>query len=167
MPETEGGIGAIVSRFPGPVTLYPSRKKWFLVLLASAVFTAGGVAMVSSNESLGWLVLVFFGTGLVMSATMLLPGAGGLVLDADGFQVTTMFRSRRSRWRDVTNFEPISVPYSRQRMVGFDDATAGRTITAINKALAGHNAALPDNYGFSVDELAELMRRWRERAAGS
>ncbi len=49
----------------------------------------------------------------------------------------------------------------------FDDATAGRTITTINKALAGHNAALSDNYGLSVDDLGELMRRWREHAAAS
>ena len=153
-----------MSRFPGPVALYPSRKKWFWLLLLAAVFTAGGVGMVSSKEPWGWLVLIFFGSGLVISATTLLPGAGGLVLDANGFQVTSLFRRHRSRWRDVARFEPISVPYARQKMVGFDDATAGRTITAINAALTGHNAALPDTYGFSVDELAELMRRWRERA---
>jgi hypothetical protein len=167
MPAVEGRIDSIVSRFPGPVALYPSRKKWFLLLLAAAVFTAGGIDMVWSNAPSGWYVVIFFGAGLVISATMLLPGAGGLVLDGNGFQVTSLFRKHRSRWRDVSRFEPISVPYARQRMVGFDDATAGRTITAINTALTGHNAALPDNYGFSVDELAELMRRWRERAAGS
>ncbi len=43
----------------------------------------------------------------------------------------------------------------------------GRTISAINTALAGRNAALPDTYGFSVDELAELMQRWRDRATGA
>jgi hypothetical protein len=165
MGAAERSVDSILSRFPGPVALYPSRKKWFWLLLLAAVFTAGGVGMVSNKEPWGWLVLIFFGAGLVISAITLLPGAGGLVLDGNGFQVTSLFRSHRSRWRDVTRFEPISVPYARQRMVGFDDATAGRTITAINTALSGHNAALPDTYGFSVDELAELMRRWRERAA--
>jgi len=167
MPATERSVDSIMSRFPGPLLLYPSRKKWLLLLLLSAMFTAAGVDMVLRNAPSGWLVLIFFGAGLVMSATMLLPGAGGLVLDGDGFQVTSLFRRHRSRWQDVTRFEPISVPYARQRMVGFDDTTAGRTITAINTALTGHNAALPDTYGFSVDELAELMRRWRERAAAS
>lgn len=165
MGAAERSVNSIVARFPGPVALYPSRKKWLLLLLLAAVFTAGGVGMVSNKEPWGWFVLIFFGSGLVISATTLLPGADGLVLDADGFQVTSLFRKHRSRWQDVTRFEPIAVPYARQKMVGFDDATAGRTITAINTALSGHNAALPDAYGFSVDELAELMRRWRERAA--
>lgn len=156
-----------MSRFPGPVALYSSRKKWFRLLLLAAITTAGGIGMVASKAPWGWLVLIFFGLGLVISATALLPGAGGLVLDADGFQVTSLFRRHRSRWRDVSGFEPISLSYARQRMVGFDGATGGRMITAINTALSGHNAALPDTYGLSVEELAELMRRWCERAAAT
>ena len=29
----------ILSRFPGMVTLYPSRRKWLLILAGSLVFT--------------------------------------------------------------------------------------------------------------------------------
>jgi hypothetical protein len=162
MQATERQIDPILARFPGPVALSPSRKKWLLMLLISTVFTAGGIWMVAVAAPRGWLVLIFFAVCFAVSALMLLPGAGGLVLDGDGFQVTSLFRSHRSRWRYVSRFEPILV--SRQRMVGFDDATASRAISALNTAIAGHNAALPDTYGFYVDDLAELLQRWRDRA---
>jgi hypothetical protein len=165
MQTTESRIELTLSRFPGPLKFYPSPVKWLLIGLVSAVFAASGVWMVSIEADRGWLVLIFFALCLAVSAIMLLPGAGGLVLDAEGFVATSLFRSHRFRWRDVNGFEPISV--SRQRMVGFDDVTGGRTIGAINTALAGRNAALPDTYGFSADELAELMQRWRDRATGA
>jgi hypothetical protein len=165
MQPADSKIEVNLARFPGPVRLYPSRKKWFLILLISALFTVVGFWMVAESASSGWYALIFFAACLVVSVIMLLPGAGGLVLDRDGFRMTSLFRSHRVRWQDATGFEPISIPYSNQRLVGFDHAAAGRTIAALNTAIAGHNAALPDTYGFSVDELAQLMLRWQERAA--
>jgi hypothetical protein len=164
MRPTASKVEPILARFPGPVTLYPSRKKWLLILLISAMFTAGGFWMVAERAPKGWYVLIFFAACLIVAVVMLLPGAGDLVLDRDGFQITSLFRSHRVRWQNAKGFEPISIPYSNQRMVGFDDAAAGRTLAALNTAIAGHNAALPDTYGFSVDELAQLMARWQERA---
>ncbi len=165
MQPTDSKIDAILSRFPGPVTLYPSRKKWLLVLVGSAVFTAAGFGMVAESAPNGWYGVVFFGGCLVVSAIMLLPRAGGLVLDRDGFQVTNLFRSYRLRWHDVTGFAPISIPYSGQRMVGFDIvAAASLPIAAMTTAVTGRMGGLPDTYGFSVDELAQLMTQWQERA---
>ena len=33
-----------------------------------------------------------------------------------------------------------------------------------NVGIVGRNAALPDTYGLSADDLAQLMAQWRERA---
>lgn len=164
MQVADSKIDSILSRFPGPVRLYPSRKKWLLILLISALFTAVGFWMVAERAQNGWYALLFFAACLFVSVIMLMPGASGLVLDRDDFRMTSLFRSHRVRWQDATGFEPISVPFSNQRLVGFDHAAAGWTIAALNTAIAGHNAALPDTYGFSVDELAQLMLRWQERA---
>ena len=164
MQPTDSKIDSIMSQFPGPVRLYPSRKKWLLILLISALFTAIGAWMVAEKADAGWAGLIFFATCLLVSALMLLPGAGGLVLDADGFQATNLFRRYRLHWQNVEGFEAVAIPGARQRLVGYDDVSIGRVIGAINKELSGRNAALPDTYGFSADALAELMRRWRERA---
>ena len=154
---------AILARFPGPVTLYPSRRKWLLLLLFSAVLAAEGVHMVATAEPHGWAVLIFFGVGTIVSAVMLVPGAAGLTLDRDGFTLISLFRANRSRWQDVSGFQAITI--SPKTMVGFDDATAkGKALAELSTAIAGRSGALPDTYGLAVEELVRLMVQWRERA---
>ncbi len=156
---------AILAQFPGPVTLYPSRRKWLLLLLTAAAFTAAGVDMVVTAHPHGWAVLIFFGAGMIVSTVMLLPGAAQLTLDRDGFTAVSLFRASRSRWQNVTGFQAISIPYSAKAMVGFDDVTAkGKALAELSTAMAGRSGALPDNYGISVEELVRLMAQWRERA---
>ena len=162
MPSPD--IETIVSRFPGPVTLYPSRKKWLMILFISALFSVGGLFMVRDQADWGWGVLIFFGLCTVLSIVVLLPGAAGLKLDADGFQMTTFFRSRRWRWPDVKGFEAVSIA-PHQTMVCFDDLTVASGMAAdLSKSLSGHNSALPDNYGLAADELARLMTQWHARS---
>jgi hypothetical protein len=160
-----GNEDAILAQFPGPVTLYPSRRKWLLLLLTTAAFTAAGVDMVVTAQPQGWAVLIFFGVGIVVSALMLLPGAAGLTLDRDGFTTTSLFRANRSLWQNVTGFQAISVPFSPKAMVGFDDVMAkGKALAELSTAMAGRSGALPDTYGLAVEELVRVMAQWRERA---
>jgi hypothetical protein len=159
---------AILRTFPGPLTLYPSRRKWILMLLGGAVFDAIGIAMVADGESWGWFGLIFFGLCTIGAAVMLLPGAASLELDRDGFQATTLFRHHRTRWRDATGFEPVSIPPSMQKMVAYDDVNAAsRALANLNVAIASHNSALPDTYGLSAADLARVMTQWCEQALAS
>jgi hypothetical protein len=157
---------AILAKFPGPVTLSVSRRKWFLMLVGSGAFTAAGIAMASSNASTGWPGAIFFGLCTVVATVMLLPGAGMLRLDRDGFEVTSLFRRHRSRWPDTRGFESAAIPPSMIHRVVYDDANlSGKSIAWLNAMIAGHNAGLPDTFGLSsARDLADLMTRWRERA---
>jgi hypothetical protein len=49
----------IESRFPGPVTLYPSRAKWLLVCAGGTLFAAGGGLMIGQGDARGWFMLNF------------------------------------------------------------------------------------------------------------
>jgi hypothetical protein len=161
---------AILSKFPGPVTLFPSRTRWFWVLLGCMIFVAGGIHMIAVGAATGWLVAGFFGLGTVVAAVMLLPGAGALKLDRDGFEVTSLYRRHRTRWQDATGFEAVTVavPFRVQRMVAYDDVNlAGQSLAKLSVAIAGHNAGLPDTYGLAVDDLAGLLKAWRARATGT
>jgi hypothetical protein len=156
---------AILDRFPGPVTLYPSRRKWLLVLAGGATFAVGGALMIRSGDPKGWLVLLFFAAVALIAAAVLLPGAGALTLDRDGFEITNLFRHHRIHWQDASGFTAARIPPARQRFVLFDQASASsRFLANVNVAIVGHNASLPDTYGRSADELAELMAAWRASA---
>jgi hypothetical protein len=158
-------VTEILSRFPGPVTLHPSRKKWLLIFATSAVFAAGGAWMIERGEPMGWYVLIFFGLGALVAAAALLPGAGGLTLDREGFAITNLFRRYRVRWQDAAGFVAARIPPARQKMVMYDDATQrGKSLAQLNVAIAGRGAGLPDTYGLSADDLAQLMAQWRDRA---
>jgi hypothetical protein len=164
MPTGDNAVD-ILARFPGPVTLYPSRRKWGLVLLGAAIFTAGGIWMIQRGDSAGWYVTIFFGLGTLIAIAVMLPGAGRLTLDQDSFEAKTLFRGYRIRWADTRGFEAKRIfPPLGQRLVVYDYLPKHGPLNAINVSIAGRNAGLGDNYGLSADNLARLMAQWRERA---
>jgi hypothetical protein len=166
--SSDAQVEAVLQRFPGPVTLYRSRRKWLLVLLGCLVFTLAGIGMIAdNNDPWGWFTLIFFGFGSMIAALSLLPGAGALTLERDGFVTGSLFRRQRVSWQDANEFAAVEIPPSMLKMVVFDQqSTANRTLAKLNAAIAGHNGYLPDTYGLSADALARLMTLWRERAIG-
>src|SRR6185295_9246378 len=144
----------LLSRFPGPVVLDSSRKKWLLVLLGGVLFTAGGILMIRSGDSFGWYVTIFFALVAICAVATMLPGAGYLSLDKDGFEARSLFRGNRTRWSDTKGFEAKSPLRVTQRLVVYDDLTRKyRVLTGVNAMIVGHNAALGDTYGLAADDL--------------
>jgi hypothetical protein len=155
----------LLKRFPGPLTLYPSRRKWLLMFVGSAAFAVGGAWMIRGGDSWGWFPLLFFGACALVGLVAVLPHAGALVLDRDGFEVTNLFRHHRSRWQDVSAFEAQSIPPAHQFFVVYDDASvSASSLAKINTAIVGRNAALPDTYGQRAEDLAQLLEQWRTLA---
>jgi hypothetical protein len=166
--SSDAELDAILMRFPGPVALYRSRRKWLLVLAGCVLFAIAGIGMIRDDAANGWWVLIFFGFGSLVAAVALLPGAGTLALQQDGFEIKNFFRRDRIAWQDATRFEPIRIPPAMQKLVAFDQgSTANRPLAKLNIMFAGHNGVLPDTYGLSAEALARLMTLWRERALAS
>ena len=114
---------------------------------------------------MGWYVLVFFGLVALIAAVAMLPGAGGLILDREGFDVTSLLRRYRIRWQDTADFAAVSIPPAHQKMVGYNDLKRSSSrLAKMNVAIVGRDAAIPDTYGLSADALAQLMAQWRVRA---
>jgi hypothetical protein len=167
MQSTHPEADLILSRFPGPVVLYSSRRKWLRLCFTCSLFAVAGVLMVFYEISGGWFFLIVFGVLSIMAFGMILPGASSLELDEEGFQATRLYQRHRARWQDVKRFEAVLQYRSTEKIVVYDDIKAPATLLArLNKVLADHNAFLPDTYGFPGDELARLMGQWRERATG-
>jgi hypothetical protein len=175
--ETAGDIAsevdALLARFPGPVTLNPSRLK-SLVLLAVCLGFLVGLTYLLQHGTLGpagafkaWLGTVLFAAGALIGAVMLLPGAARLTLCREGFERVALFVTRRTAWSQASGFvigECRSRGGRPTRMVAYDDVGSWGASAETRRKLVGRNCALPDTYGLSHEDLARLMTQWRERA---
>ena len=166
-------VDAILARFPGPVTLRVSRLKMLGLLAGSLAFVVGSIFLIvfvkGDPETLvaGIAGVLFFGACAVIGAVMLLPGAGSLTLDVQGFEVCSFFRRNRIAWPQASRFTvaALSLPDdNNKRMVGYDDDRLQGFGAEFSRDAIGRNAALPDTYRLSLEELARLMTEWRERA---
>lgn len=164
-------VQALLARFPTSVTLQASRLKFLGVFAVSGLLLGLCVYMLQhgrlspSGEVKAWIGIALFGVGVMTSLVMLAPGAGRLTLDQNGFERVTLFLRFRTSWNCVDNFTVCEMSVRRGRRMQFVGYT-DRELPANNTSqqLTGRNAALPDSYGLSHDDLASLMGRWRTRA---
>lgn len=163
-------LETLLARFPGPVTLHASKTKWLVALAVCAIFVVGGASMLTGEQRTwvrlaAWSSVIFFGLGLLVAAGMMLPGASSLTLRDDGFEIVHLYRRTVLSWRAASGFEARRVGL--QKIVVYDDAgTMGDGLAKVNASLVGRNAGLGDTYGLSADDLAAVMRQWRNRALG-
>ena len=159
--------------------LRPRKRKWALVLLICAAFTAGGFWMLTDEDASdrfgGYFCLTFFGLGTVASLTQFVPGSSFLRLAPDGFTVRSTWRTRFYRWSDIERFGVAEFStvhgFARQRhrMIGYDfsasypDQDKMVKLRNLNRNWTGFEAALPDNYGWSYEALAEHLNMLRAR----
>jgi hypothetical protein len=191
--RSDDRVAALLDRFPGPLTLDPSRRKWLLVVAIGVVFILGAALLIrdpagssdtavgrgvggivvtlglardraAATTAIGWIALVIFALATIVGLLNLLPGAAGLTLGRDGFRTRNLFRRHDYKWADVSDIAGVRLP-SLSRCVAFNDRLVqGSRLARTNVRLVGRNSALPDTYGLSVDDLAQLMSLWRERA---
>jgi hypothetical protein len=172
----------IVTQFPGPITLVPSRMKWWTLAGASAsvasvstfaiiysLFHLHGDTRADAEITLRWATFcaILFGCGFVVSALNLRTGASFLRLDARGFTTASPFLGKRVfRWSDVSDFDALYYEKYSYSTVVFRTATPRRGILVnINTVLArGRNEWLPDTYGFEASDLVWLMTTWQNSA---
>ena len=153
---------------PPPATeiLRPSPLKWLAMGAISAGFVWIGSIVMPTHPALAWGCIVFFGLCAAAALLNLLPGGSRLLLDADGFEMVSLFRRSRIRWAEVARFGETRV--GMQRLVGFDFVDSARgdgRLHRINRSVSGFHAALPDTYRLAAGELAgrleARLQAWR------
>jgi hypothetical protein len=86
-----------------------------------------------------------------------------MTLDAAGFEMRSIAFTRRKQWKDVRFFS-IATIGGVNRVVYVDSKRHGFWAEVDARFLGGPNALLVDTFGFTADELAVLINRWRQRA---
>ncbi len=141
----------------GPMRLVPSRIKWWVMIVAGVGFAA--VLLVNFAGNTGATIMAVLSVLVAaFAAAMLVPGANSLQLDAEGFEVTHLFRAKRYRWSDVSDFGVCSLGQSGD-VVAFRTVDPPRSLWGkTNAALLGdRNAYLPDTYGMTAEDLVKLF----------
>lgn len=149
---------------PETLLLRPSLAKAIVRFAACAMFAVIGALMLRDGEPMGWLVLGFFGLCALASLILLFPGASYLRLSSEGFEMRSLFRSHAQKWSDVAGFHAGRI--ARNAMVLIEYAPTyqrSRKARRIAAELTGAEGALPDTYGRSAEELAQLLNEWRRR----
>jgi hypothetical protein len=136
----------------------------FVFLWLSLVFVGAGVWMLTAGEAWGWLPIGFFGLGALVFAALLCSDSG-LTLDAEGFEMRTLFRRKRYRWKEVSEFSILEVQSSAQIM--FDDLTIlDHPFARITRFLLGRNSSIPIAIigGGTLEEMCARLNAYREEA---
>jgi hypothetical protein len=162
--SNEGADSFTSYRFSFPETfelMFPaSRTKWIWVGLGSIILGFGGVIGIQSGESIGWVVVAFFGLGLLVSAVQMLPGAAYLKVGSGGLEFRTLFRTRHIAWAEISGFGHYRQASQGFVGINFHGSAKGFSQNA-SSALVGFHDALPDTYGHKAEELAILLTACR------
>lgn len=146
------------------LTFAASRAKVLLILLISICFVALGVWLTPQRPILGWLVTAFFGLGIVVSPLMLLPNSTYLRLDEEGFEMGSFIRNQKFKWTDVADFRLGSIHGTKIIAIIFrpeyKQLQRGRAVAA---ALSGMEAAIPNHYNATLEQVLEALTTWKER----
>jgi hypothetical protein len=148
-----------------PMTLHASKVKMLGLVAISAVFVVIGIYMSPKEPVMGLLCAGFFGLCGIVGVLGLIPGGSYLLIERDGFTMSSLFRKHSYRWREVGPFGVKRI--SRNKMVCWNFApnySGPKRGASVSKTLTGIEAALPDTYGKKAEDLAELMNELRQRA---
>jgi hypothetical protein len=107
--------------------------------------------------------IIFFGLCASVGLIGLLPNSSYLTLTERGFLFASLFRKHFVPWSNVQSFVPVKIRLN--SMVGWNYSPAfgkSQRLRALNTAIAGVEAALPDTYGMPAEQLAKLMNQLRD-----
>ena len=165
-----------------PFTLYPSKRKlvgslvFFLAVLGTGVWITLGS---KKTEWIGWAGVVFFGFFSFLSFRRLISSSECLTVDEDGFKFQSGSYEKRFKWQEIVGFGTYNIgPGTRSwtgasvgQFVGFhlnpDHKDAIKGIVPKVMSLfgqGGFDGQIPDTYGLSAVELAQLLTKFHLEA---
>ena len=146
------------------VTFRASKLKAFLLFVGSILFVAAGVWMADEKPLIGWLCAGFFGLGIPASILMLLPNALFLRLDESGFEMGSLFGSKKLLWEEIDGFRIASIRGAKMIEILFSDTyTQQKLGRAIASSVSGMEGAIANSYDAPLDEVLAALNSWKSR----
>ncbi|HLL26693.1 MAG TPA: hypothetical protein VKT73_03455 [Xanthobacteraceae bacterium] len=133
---------------------------WFGSLLLVYVSDDRGLVI-------GWIGTFFFPLFGIHILIACLPGRSQLTLDKDGMTIVNGLFRRRDLWPDVSRISAtkIQTGSTSAGFVSFNNRAVNGTFSGIfNSTLSRGNSFITDMYDLDPDEMARLLKLWRDRA---
>ena len=146
------------------MTFVASRKKAVLILIASIAFVWLGLWLLPGAPVLGWVTVGFFSLGVPASLFSMLPSRTYLRLDEEGFEMGSFVMKQKYKWTDVAYFHLGSVSGARMIAIVFQpDYKPLRLVRRVVGTLSGVEAAIPNQYNASLEQVLEALIEWQSR----
>lgn len=128
-------------------------KQWsnLILLLVCSAFVALGIMALKDKPFLGWLVITFFGLGVIVSLIQFYPNASYIKLNEEGFEVKDF------RQGYISGNKMIFYNYT-------DEHKKWNSGKKVSKFLSGNEGAFQSTYNISTDKLMALMVDYKKRS---
>ena len=137
--------------------------------MSSVVFVVVGIVFRDEIPMfMGYAAATLFGLGCIVFLVQLMPGANQLEIGHEGLKFTVLFKETALPWESVGHFYEVTMQDGKTRKVGWHyspeiinriEAKQGQPVD-----MSMPHGVLPENYGKSAQELAELLNTYRAQA---
>ena len=144
------------------IEIYSSKKKLFLLLIASLLFVVVGIFMLLYFENIkkiiGLISILFFGLGIYFSIRGLVKNQLILVIDAIGINVNPKKSlSEKIEWKNIIGFSEIRIQGAKIVIIKVNNPNywIEKEENQIRKKIMSFNT---DNYGSPFNISANAMQ---------
>ena len=141
-----------------PVTLRSNKKRTIYLFILSVSISLTAILLYSDHPVVAILGAFFFSLGALVSGIQLLPQASYLRLTKEGFVLCSLFRKHTYNWAEIEGFGITCIHNNRMVAWNFSTSYKGHpSMRQLSAALSGYEAALPETYGFTAEELTVIL----------
>lgn len=143
----------------------PNKSKNILLLIICLTFVSVGFFVINDKPFLKWLIILFFGIGIVVSLLQFYPNSSYLKLTEEGFEVKSLFRSHFTKWSEIDNFRLGNM--SGNDMIFFDytdEHKKWKYGKKVSKFLTKKDGAIQSSYNISTIELFDLLLLYKSKS---
>jgi len=149
-----------------PEIYRPKQLSNVILFLCCSTFVVLGVFAIEDVPLLGWLVVSFFGLGILVSLIQFYPNASYIKLNEEGFEVKSLFRAHFTKWSEVKDFRQGYISGNKMIFYNYTDKhKKWKSGKKISKFLSnGSEGAFQSAYNISTDKLMALMKDYKKRS---
>ena len=144
-----------------PAVYRPQKFELFLTLVRLLALSAFSLLLIGDQDVRGWVFPPFFAVFAVVLFLHLLPKCSYLRVSSKGIEMCDYWRAHRYAWTDISRFYVEASGDSKNVVLLL--ASTYRPPQNERSGYGGWETevTIPDNYGFSEEELAGHLTQWK------